>query len=198
MATQPAKYPRHEVAPALQAMLLDWMDRTADWDQGGDAGVQVVFVYEDRVRVVPLPPAARADSPRMVVKNLADIMEASRRTGELVPKPKDLVGVGALLEFWSLDLPPGPERDEWRKRDSSEHPMAIETRMLIVHQPGYPPVTARHERDLRGTGRKLAYPIPMMCEEPMVPGAHPMGLLIHLERLARAVLAPPPTFLSGR
>jgi hypothetical protein len=191
----PAKIPRHEVAPALQAMMLDWMDRTAAWDEKEDEGKPVMLtVYSDRIMEVPLPPVAHGDPPRVMVKKMADIWEAAARKGEVPPKPKDMIGVGMLLEFWEVAFESAEERDAWRRRDFSEHPRAVEARMLIVHQPGYRPAVAQHQRDRRGTGVELRYPLPMMSDEPLLPGGRAVPLLIHLERLARVMLAPPPTF----
>lgn len=194
-----AKMPRHEVAPALQAMMLDWLDKTADWDEtDGDERPRMLFVYRDRMVEMPLPPRVHMDTPRVMIKKMADVFERCRRNGELGAPPPDLVGLGALMEFWSVEFETPEERDQWRRRNFAEHPRAVETRILVVHQPGYAAAAAMHERDRRGAGVELRYPLPMMSPEPLRPGGHALSILVHLERAARAVLAPPATFLSGR
>ncbi|MFF9265815.1 hypothetical protein [Streptomyces longwoodensis] len=193
------KIPRQEVAPALQAMMLGWMDRTAAWDESDTEGKpRMLTVYTDELKEVPLPPVAYGDSPNMMIKKLADIWEAALRKGEAPPKPKDMIAVGMLLEFWEIAFTSRQEREAWRRRNFAEHPRAVEARMLIVHQPGYRPAVAQHQRDRRGTGVELTYPLPMMSDEPLLPGGRAVPLLVHLERLARVMLAPPTTFWAKR
>lgn len=186
---------RHEPAPALQALMLDWM-KANRWE--GDGKPRLLFLYTDRVSEVELPSFALADHPRVMVKRMADLYEECRRDGRLVAKPADLIGVGMVLEFWDISFKTPEERDYWRTRNFADHPQAIETRMMIVHQPGHPPVAALHNRDRRGTQREFDYRVPTITDEPMVPGGAAPPLLIHLERLCRALLAAPATFLSGR
>jgi len=192
--------PRHEAAPALQAMMIDYMRRTP-WDDGGGTDThrpQVLFVYTNKISKVTVPPRAYDDHPRIMVKRMADIFTAARASGELTAKPADMVGAGMLIEFWQIAFADQAERDHWRTRDFSEHPRAVEARMLIVHQVGHPPVAAMHNRDRRRTGEVLTFPKPTMSDEPLLPGGAAPPLLIHLERLCRALLSPPATFLSGR
>lgn len=186
------KSPRHEVAPALQAMMIDYMNATP-W--GDDDKPQLLFVYTDHISQVPMPSLAHQDHPRIAVKRMADIMEAARRDGKLSAKPAGLVGAGMLFHMWELALAP-EEREHWRTRNFADHPRAVEARMFIVHQPGYRPVGALHHRDRRRTGVTLKYPKPAMSDEPFVPGGAAPPLLIHLERLCRAVLQAPATFLA--
>lgn len=174
--------PRHEPAPALQAMMLDYMNATP-W--GDNERPRMLFVYTDRISDVPLPQRALEDHPRVMVRRFADIMEEARREGTLSAKPADLVGAGMMFHMWEAALTP-EERPHWKTRNLGEHPRAVESRMLIVHQPGYRPVAALHHRDRRGTGVELACPVPALSEEPFVPGGAAPPLLIHLERLCRA------------
>lgn len=190
----PVPNPRHEPAPALQALMLDYLNSTP-W--AADGNPQMLFVYTDRISNVKIPPFAYVDHPRIMIKRMADIFEESRRSGQLMAKPADMVGAGMLLETWDIAFDSKEERDYWRTRDFSGHPRALETRMLLVHQPGHPAVVALHSRDRRATGREIRFPVPTICDEPLLPGGSAPPLLVHLERLCRALLQAPATFLSG-
>lgn len=177
----------HEPAPALAALLLDQMHAYEKWD----LPPALYAVFTDKLMEIPIPPGLLREHPRGLLAKMARAFEES--AGSMAPPP-GMVGVAMMFEFWAFSTEDPAEREEWRKRNFAEHPRAYEMRALIAEQPGHPPVAVVHQRDSKGTGVELQYPVPTVQEEIMIPGMAAPPLLSNLNRIMRAMCAPPATF----
>ncbi|MFD3815166.1 hypothetical protein ACFWRZ_08870 [Streptomyces rubiginosohelvolus] len=181
---------QHQPAPALAALLLDQMHAYRQWD----LPPALYVVYNDHFGEIPLSPIARDSHPRLMVKAMADAFERASAAGQTPPRPPNMVGIAMMFEFWAFASNDPAETAEWRKKNFADHPRAYESRLLIAEQPGHPPVVARHNKDTKRTGEDIGFLTPGIVPEVMVPGTASPAILHNVNRVMRAMMAPPSTF----
>jgi hypothetical protein len=184
---------QREIAPALQAVLLDEMHELADtWD----LMPRLYFLYPDRLVRMELPDQVWRDRhPRRVLHLIAE--GGAYPLPEGVTRPRDLMGTALMIETWSLTNRKRGDLDSLKGVNFATLPDAIEARMLVAAVPGYAPVAAIHQRDSKRTGQTLDYPVPGIQSQPTSQGTATPDMINNLVRIARNLNRPPATF-NGR
>jgi hypothetical protein len=185
---------QREIAPALQAVLLDEMHELADtWD----LMPRLYFLYPDRIARMELPDQVWRDRhPRRVLHLLAEGSSDDNLLPEGVTRPRDLMGTALMIEAWSLTSRKRGDLDSLKGVSFATLPDAIEARMLVASVPGYAPVAAVHQRDSKNTGQTLDHPEPEILRNPMSQGNATPDMINNLMRIARNLNRPPATFTA--